>query len=38
MGVGGQVGEHPHRGKEQEEWLGGLWKENWEGEKHLKCK
>lgn len=29
--VGGWVGEHPHRSRGEEEGLGGLWRENWEG-------
>jgi hypothetical protein len=36
------VGEHPHRGKGEGEegrcGMGGLWRDNWEVEYHLKCK
>jgi hypothetical protein len=35
-GVGGWVGEHPHRGRE--DWIGGFQRGDMERGKHLNCK
>jgi hypothetical protein len=40
-GVGGWVGEHPHRGKgegQRANGMGRLWMGNWEGGYHLRYK
>ena len=36
--IGGQVGEHPHRGKGEEDGVGGSWKGDRERGVTLKCK
>jgi hypothetical protein len=36
--VGRWVGEHPHRGRGKEDWIGGLQRGNQEWGQLLKCK
>jgi hypothetical protein len=38
MRVGGRVGDHPHRGRQRGDGIGGFQMEYLESEKHLKCK
>jgi hypothetical protein len=38
MGVGRWIGEHPHRGREREDGIGGFQRGDLEREKHLKYK